>query len=194
MRLRESFQTTPLHKNLNWHKEPSIWSVNQRQLQIYSDAPTDFWQRTHYGFRFDNGHFLGAEFGGDFSIETSVHCDFRHQYDQAGLMIRVSDQFWIKTAVEYEPDEPNKLGVVVTNNGYSDWSTQDVNDAFTSYKLRIIRKDSDYQVAWHNPLTGAWAQMRLLHLFDRPVVQAGLYCCSPKEAGFSARFDYLHVE
>ena len=194
MRLKESFRNSTLDKNLNWHKEPSIWSIKQQQLQIYSDAPTDFWQRTHYGFRVDNGHFLGAEFGGDFTLETSVHCDFQHQYDQAGLMIRVSDQGWIKAAVEYEPDEPNKLGVVVTNHGYSDWSTQDVDDTFTSYKLRIIRKDSDDQVSWFNVAAGGWVQMRLLHLFDRPVVQAGIYCCSPKEAGFSARFDYLKVE
>lgn len=194
MRLMETFGHPAINENLKWYNEPSIWNTSQNQLQIFTDATTDFWQRTHYGFRVDNGHFLGAEFGGDFTLETSVHCDFQHQYDQAGLMIRVSDQCWIKTAVEYEPDEPNKLGVVVTNHGYSDWSTQDVDDTFTSYKLRITRKDSDYQVAWFNAAAGAWTQLRLLHLCDRPVVEAGIYCCSPKEAGFSARFDNLKVE
>ncbi len=194
MRLKETFSGKAINQNLKWHKEPAIWSIDQNQLQIFTDAPTDFWQRTHYGFRVDNGHFLRLELGGDFTIETRVHCDFRNQYDQAGLMIRISDQCWVKTAVEYEADEPNKLGVVVTNNGYSDWSTQDVDKAFISYKLRITRNDSDYIAAYYDEVTSSWIQMRLFHLFDRPVVEAGIYCCSPKKAGFSARFDYIKVE
>lgn len=44
---------------------------------------------------------------------------------EAGLMVRFSKDTWLKTSVEYIPDDNSKLGVVVTKNGYSDWSSQD---------------------------------------------------------------------
>lgn len=194
MKLREDFSKIHLDKTLTWLNEPERWKLENNQLHVYTEAKTDFWQRTHYGFRANNGHFLYGTFEGDFTLEAGIHCDFVNQYDQAGLMIRVSDECWIKTSVESEPDEYNKLGVVVTNNGYSDWSTQDVLKSFTSYKLRITRKGSDYKVEFFNETRQYWVQMRIFHLFDQKVVEAGIYCCSPKEAGFRARFDYLRID
>jgi len=189
----ESFDSLFSNNRLKWHCEPPDWKIDDVQLHISPGANTDFWQRTHYGFRADNGHFLFAEVKDDFELETQVHCDFKHQYDQAGLMIRISDQCWIKTSVEKELDEPNKLGVVVTNHGYSDWSTQDVADEFTNYKLRIARKGADYKVTFYSESNNEWIQLRLFHLFDEPVVKAGLYCCCPKAAGFTAHFEYLKI-
>ena len=179
---------------LVWHCEPAIWNIDRDRLIITSDAETDFWQRTHYGFTADNGHFLHMALDGDFTIETRVRCDFKNQYDQAGLMIRISDACWVKTSVEYEPDEPNKLGVVVTNHGYSDWSTQDVDDSFIDFKLMLVREGSDYIVKYFSEIDQDWIQMRMFHLFDQPQVKAGLYCCSPKAGGFTAKFDYLKIE
>lgn len=183
-----------LNEQLQWHYEPAAWKINGAWLEIVCDSATDFWQRTHYGFRADNGHFLYVELKGDFILETHVRCDFQHQYDQAGLMVRVSDECWMKTSVENELNEPRKLGVVVTNHGYSDWSTQDISDSITEYRLQIIRKGSDYKVASFHEASGEWVQLRLFHLFDSPVVQAGIYACSPKEGGFKASFSYLKVE
>lgn len=191
--LNEDFTYEPLNNKLKWHSEPNTWKISQGQLRISPSEKTDFWQRTHYGFQADNGHLLFAEIEDDFVIETQVHCDFKHQYDQAGLMVRISDQCWIKTSVEYEPDEPNKLGVVVTNHGYSDWSTQDVADGFITYKLQISRTGSDYKVAYFNETAEAWIQLRLFHLFDDPKVKAGIYCCCPKGNGFTAHFEYLKI-
>lgn len=190
----EKFEKSELHKNLTWFCEPSKWSVKEGQLHIIPDEATDFWQRTHYGFQADNGHFLYTEVTSDFNIEARVQCDFKHQYDQAGLMVRVSDQCWIKTSVEFEPDEPNKLGAVVTNNGFSDWSTQDVDDDFTDYRLRISREDSTYTVTYFHSKSNEWVQIRMFHLLDEPKVKAGLYACSPKKGPFTAQFDYLIIE
>lgn len=192
--LFETFEGRKLNKIPTWHHEPSNWELKNNQLQLFTDARTDFWQKTHYGFQADNGHFLHTEMTGDFILETEVECDFKHQYDQAGLMVRVSDQCWIKTSVEYEPDEPNKLGVVVTNNGFSDWSTQDVENSFINFKLRIIRKGSDYKVEYYNTKSKNWIQLRMFHLFDEPKVKVGIYACSPKQNLFSARFNYLKIE
>jgi len=191
-KLMENFQQDRLNEKLSWHHEPSSWFLKNEQLQIFSDASTDFWQKTHYGFQADNGHFLYSSIVGDFVMETQVHCNFKNQYDQAGLMVRVSDQCWVKTAVEFEPDEPNKLGVVVTNHGFSDWSTQDVEETFTEFKIRIVRNGSDYKVECYK--ADNWIQLRMFHLMDESEVMAGLYACSPKEDSFSAYFDYLKIE
>ena len=194
MRLLELFDNDTLNPALAWYEAPSNWRLADEQLLVYSDAKTDYWQRTHYGFQVDNGHFLYAEVQGDFTMETAVNCHFKHHYDQAGLMVRVSDQCWIKTAVEFEPSEPNKLGAVVTNHGYSDWSTQDVSHDFTNFKLKIMRQNSDYIIKYFSANADSWVQLRMCHLFDEALVMAGIYCCSPKASGFQVGFDYLKIE
>lgn len=193
MSLIEKFTQPGLSPELKWHSEPSSWKNEDNKLVIAADPETDFWQKTHYGFQVDNGHFLFTEISGDFILETQVRCKFKHQYDQAGLMVRVSEDCWVKTSVEFEPDESNKLGAVVTNHGYSDWSTKDVEDAFTEFKLRIIRNGSTYFIQNYNEVSDEWEQIRMFHLFDQKEVMAGLYCCSPKKRGFFAKFDYLKI-
>jgi hypothetical protein len=42
--------------------------VGLSKIRPEPDAPTDFWQRTHYGFRADNGHFLHREADGEFVL------------------------------------------------------------------------------------------------------------------------------
>ncbi len=194
MILQEDFVKQTINKQLKWHYEPAKWSIKNDQLHLYTDKETDFWQRTHYGFQADNGHFLYANIKGNFVLESHIQCNYQNQYDQAGLMVRVSDQCWVKTSVEYENDEPNKLGAVVTNHGYSDWSTQDVEDKFTNYRLRITRTGSCYKVEYFHESDASWVQLRIFQLFDRPEVQVGIYACSPKENGFSADFNYLHID
>lgn len=191
LKIYESFIDNIERKLLRWHCEPDKYEISDNFLTIEADANTDFWQKTNYGFEADNGHFLFCEIDGDFTIETSVDYSFQNQYDQAGLMMRVSSGCWIKTAVEYEPNEPNKLGVVVTNRGYSDWSTQDVEDGLTEFSFRITRKGSDYLIYCRNPKSMVWEQIRMTHIDDTNIVQCGLYACSPKGKGFNAKFKSL---
>jgi regulation of enolase protein 1 (concanavalin A-like superfamily) len=47
----------------------------------------------------------------------------KQQFDQGGLMLRVDDNHWIKTGIEVV-DGNARASVVVTNRGWSDWSTQ----------------------------------------------------------------------
>ena len=192
-KILESFDQQSFNPILKWHCEPIDWKVQNNSLIIAPNAETDFWQKTHYGFQADNGHFLYAELSGDFVLTTHVQCNFKNQYDQAGLMVRVSEEFWVKASVEFEPGEPNKLGAVVTNHGYSDWSTQDVEDTFTAYELRIIRNGSTYKVHYFDETSGEWIQIRMFHLFDRTKVKAGIYCCSPKKDGFTTRYNFLKI-
>ncbi len=159
-------------------------------------AHTDFWQRTHYGFQADTGHFLALLVPANFTCETELIFYPVHQYDQAGLMVRLSPECWLKTSVEYEPNGPSRLGVVVTNNGYSDWSTQNFDPAQRSIAFLIQREGSDYIVFYRVPPSSEWIQIRVAHLIEdtgKPVL-VGLYACCPNADGFQITFNYLTVQ
>ena len=189
--LRDPFAAASLPPSLRWHCEPGRWSLHpaDRLLRVEPDAATDFWQRTHYGFAVDNGHFLHQVVAGDFVL--IARADFRpvHQYDQAGVMVRVSASCWLKASVEYEPDGPARLGAVVTNFGYSDWSTQDFPAGNGRVWLRVRREADDYLVDASRD-GRAWTQIRVAHLHEGRglPVACGVYACSPKGAGFVADF------
>jgi regulation of enolase protein 1 (concanavalin A-like superfamily) len=193
--LHEDFSKPLLHPALRWQAEPARWHIDRERacLCIAPDAKTDFWQRTHYGFEVDNGHFLYLETTGDFVLTTQVRLRPLHQYDQAGLMLRLSPACWVKTSIEFEPEGSNRLGAVVTNAGYSDWSTQSIGQEVDAIWLRIRAEAEDCIV--DASLDGqAWLQIRMAHLGEHSVgepVRCGLYACSPKGAGFRAEFQRL---
>jgi regulation of enolase protein 1 (concanavalin A-like superfamily) len=188
------FAGSSLDPNLRWHCEPKRWSFEsvQHVLRIEPDAGTDFWRKTHYGFEADNGHFLYATLTGDFVLSVHIRSQPANQYDQAGLMVRLSPECWLKTSIEYEPEGPNRLGAVVTNDGYSDWSTQSVPSGPSDVWLRVHREGDDYIVesSWDGT---AWQQIRMTHLAGGNGIAAGVYACSPKGAGFVAAFRELKL-
>ena len=38
-----------------WINRPKKFSVSEEKITVTTEEKTDFWQRTHYGFRNDNG-------------------------------------------------------------------------------------------------------------------------------------------
>ena len=85
---------------------------------------------------------------------------------------------------------------MVTNHGWSDWSTQDVDpQAGRRVAFRLRRTGADYLVEAMLLTAGRrWTQIRLARLQnDGGPVGAGLYACSPKEAGFRATFRHLRL-
>jgi len=178
-----------------WHCEPPRWGFDHEGLFLEPAAQTDFWQRTYYGFSADNGHFYYAKLTGDFVVATTVHSRPHHQYDQAGLMVRQTAECWIKTSVEFEPVGHDRLGVVVTQHGYSDWSTQDLITRTDEISVRIARTGSEFLVSAHLPKKD-WTQLRVLRFACDPTepLAVGPYACSPKGPGFRCAFTELTVE
>jgi regulation of enolase protein 1 (concanavalin A-like superfamily) len=196
--MRDLIVDGALNPRLRWHCEPQRWSIETAPtaLRIRADPGTDFWQRTHYGFEADNGHFLFLDAVGDFVLTTKVTFRPQHQYDQAGLMVRLSPSCWLKTSVEFEPDGFNRLGAVVTNGQYSDWSTQPIDKNVQTVWFRVRAEANDFIV--DSSVDGErWEQLRMACLHDRASansVSCGLYACSPKAAGYEADFSFLHFE
>ncbi len=195
--IEESFDKPELNPQLAWLNEPENWSIDTaaRRLVVWPGAETDFWQKTHYGFTADSGHFLHAPVSGDFTMTVGILFQPRHQYDQAGLMVRFSSQCWLKTSVEYEPEGASKLGVVATSGGFSDWSLQDFPRERHSVELRVRRMAADFLVDYREGAGADWSMIRMAHLagVERLDALCGLYACSPKGAGFCAEFADLKI-
>jgi regulation of enolase protein 1 (concanavalin A-like superfamily) len=128
----------------------------------------------------DSGHFAYAEMGREAALR--FRGDFAAQYDQAGLMLRVDAETWIKAGIE-RADGRDWLSVVVTR-GLSDWSQQPAPppDADGWWSIRAVREGDAVQLlAGDQPI-------RLAPLPPEATVLAGPMCAAPEGPGFTARF------
>ncbi|QAY67920.1 DUF1349 domain-containing protein [Paenibacillus protaetiae] len=193
--LNEQFDSGRMDERLEWYCEPGTWKLSSSGLMLETDEQTDYWQRTHYGFQVDNGHFLFKRTNRNFRMTAKVEALPQSKYDQAGLMIRYSEEVWVKTSLEYIPDGQSKLGAVVTNRGYSDWSTQLVDWAAVPLYFRISKIGQNVYVdySWNGE---SWTQIRIAHLDvpEHSSIQAGIYACSPQGKGMKVHVHNLTIE
>lgn len=183
-----------------WNPPPASSSlVAGCGLVVAPSSETDYWQKTHYGFRKHNGPALTVELTGDFVATTRVRSNPAHQYDQGGLIASFGEGAWIKTSCEFIPTGPSKLGVVVTRGGYSDWSTQPAPlspDGALEFELRLARLGAAYLVHARRSEAEAWTLLRLAHLDPDAATEpchVGLYACCPLGEGGTCTFAFLHV-
>lgn len=182
-----------ISERYTWFNEPEFDILDNR-LKIRTSPDTDFWQRTHYGFRRDNGHCLLTPVNGDFSLSVRTEFAGNRQYDQCGLIIRLDEENWIKASTEFETEMHSRLGSVVTNRGYSDWATVDVYDGITVMWYRIKKESQDFFIDYSKD-GKQWHQLRIAHLHEAfSDISAGVYACSPMESSFDAFFDNYNLE
>lgn len=177
-------------RDLQWFNEPPAWRFNAGTLEIETGEKTDYWRDTFYNFWRDDGHFLFERVYGDFSAEVTIQGDYEVLYDQAGLMVRLSETHWVKTGVEFT-DGKMYFSVVVTNDT-SDWSLVHVPfDKENGIRIRLTRHHEAIRVQYLDAASGHWIPVRLGYLPPSKSIDVGLMCCSPERAGFKVRFtDY----
>ena len=134
-------------KNMVWTRAPKEYKVQEGRVEIVTEPFTDLWQRTYYHFRNDNAPVLqhtSKEKYFSFVVKTTF--DTKVRYDQSGVVMYLDSENWLKASIEYENDVIQRLGVVVTNNGYSDWSSCDVDASIKTVWFRLSRRDDDFCV------------------------------------------------
>ncbi|CAF3735981.1 unnamed protein product [Rotaria sp. Silwood1] len=185
--------------NFTWYNEPKKWSSNQTTINVHTEGNTDFWRKTHYGFERDNGHFYYQSLPGDQSFTATVNIRGKYNtiYDQGGLMLRTDEKNWIKCGVEYV-DGQQFASVVVTVNGWSDWSVVLIN-APEILKLRAKRAKEAVHIDFAEGEQGDFKMMRLAYLpmTDRSrAMMVGIMCASPENTtqGFDISFEHLKIE
>jgi len=174
-----------------WHAEPPDWTLTDAALTLTTGNETDFWQDTFYGFRRDDGHFLGREVTGDFTAEVSFEADYQILYDQAGLMMRGDARTWLKAGIEYSDDVTN-FSTVVTRDGRSDWSVIAVPKVSGPQQVRLTRLGGAV-ITHYLGGDGRWHLMRLADVPAAAPVRVGPMACSPQRAGLKVRFHAVQI-
>ncbi|BDA86728.1 regulation of enolase 1 [Aureimonas sp. SA4125] len=173
-----------------WLNEPVRWSLGENRLDVVTDARTDFWQETHYGFSRDSGHFFGARTQGDFTAEVRVRASYETLYDQAGMMVRVDAANWVKVGIEHSDGRP-MLGSVLTQ-GRSDWATGPYDGNAADFRLRITVREGVLRLQASSD--GAlWPLMRLAPFIRADSYMVGPMCCTPERAGLSVAFSDFSI-
>ena len=192
-----------------WINPPQDFQISETQVSITTDPHSDFWQRSYYGFRNDNAHALQITSEENFTFTTKVEFDYQNMYDQAGVVIYLDSQNWFKASIEAENETISRLGSVVTNMGYSDWATTDIEPTNNMW-YRLSRRGPDFLI--ESSADGKdFHQMRVFHLhllgettqemgkMNPPMppaqpIRFGLYACSPLESSFTAKFSAMTFE
>ncbi len=173
-----------------WFNEPPQWDVQGDILHFRTEPHTDFWRKTHYGFTRDNGHFYYELVKGDFDVEVKVSGEYTDLYDQAGVMIRIDEQNWLKTGIEYV-NGVQHISAVFTRE-FSDWSVTPLPENPSMIWLRLTRRAEAVEV--HYSLNGVdYTLLRMGYLLPEETAGVGLMAASPEGAGFPVTFDGFKV-
>ncbi|MBZ5663026.1 MAG: DUF1349 domain-containing protein [Acidobacteriia bacterium] len=174
---------------MTWFNEPASSKRVGEKLVVHSRAKTDFWRKTFYGYITDNGHFLRLKAEGDFVFEARVNGQYAALYDQAGLMVRINAENWMKCGTEFF-DGKRHASVVFTRE-FSDWSTMpDLTDSGPVW-WRAVRKGESLETLCS--LDGKNFTSVRQGYFPASTAEAGIMCAAPEGLGFDAEFDHLSL-
>ena len=181
-------------KNLFWIREADRNDVTDDRIIIHTQPKTDLWQRTYYGFQNDNAPVLQMKTSEKyFSFIVKTEFDSKARFDQCGIVVYLDSENWMKASIEYENEQYQRLGSVVTNHGYSDWATTDIDASVKSMWYRLSRRESDYCIECSTDGI-TFQQMRICHLWEgNEEISFGVYACSPVEGSFQAKFTNMQI-
>ena len=181
-------------KKLEWTRRPASSSITDDKIEIVTAPHTDLWQRTYYHFRNDNAPVLQMKTKEQyFSFVVKTEFDSHHRFDQCGIVMYLGSDNWLKASIEYENEEFQHLGSVVTNHGYSDWATTEIPAGIRSMWYRFSRRADDYLVECSEDGI-RFRQMRVCHMFEAAdEIAFGIYACSPEDSSFKATFTNMEL-
>ena len=181
--------------NLKWTREPESFEISQEKIEIVTKPHSDLWQRTYYHFRNDNAPVLQMSTKEKF-FSFSVKTDFKeshHRFDQCGIVLYLDSDNWLKGSIEYENEQFQHLGSVVTNHGYSDWATTEIPADVKSMWYRLSRREDDFCIECSEDGI-VFRQMRVCHLHEATdEIRFGIYACSPEDSSFRAVFTNMEL-
>ena len=180
--------------DLEWIREPADFSITDEEIKIITKPHTDLWQRTYYHFRNDNAPVLQMTTDEQFfSFTVKTQFESKQRFDQCGVVMYLDSENWLKASIEYENEAFQHLGSVVTNNGYSDWATTEIDASIKSMWYRLSRREDDYCIECSAD-GEHFSQMRVCNMFHGgQTIRFGIYACSPEDSSFKAIFTDMQI-
>ena len=179
---------------LKWTRAPQDFTIYEDKIEIITAPHTDLWQRTYYHFRNDNAPVLQMTTEETFfSFVVKTEFESKHRFDQCGVIMYLDSENWFKGSIEFENERFQHLGSVVTNHGYSDWATTEIDADIKSMWYRFSRREDDYCLECSEDGV-CFKQMRVFHMWEGAGrIRFGVYACSPEDSSFTARFTDLQL-
>ena len=176
-------------QNFQWTRQPAAFTVSDSKVEIVTKPHTDLWQRTYYHFRNDNAPVFQMETEEKyFSFTVKTAFESKQRFDQCGVVMYLDSHNWLKASIEYENEQFQHLGSVVTNLGFSDWATTAIDASVKSMWYRLSRREDDYCIECSDDGVH-FSQMRVCHMWHGGgKIRLGIYACSPEESSFTATF------
>lgn len=178
-------------EKMMWFNEPEQWNITDGGLTMAVTPHTDYWRISHYGFTVDDAPFYYAEYGGEFEASVKISGDYRERFDQAGLMLRLDHENYIKAGIEYVDGKYN-LSVVVTHHT-SDWSVITLEKPVKFIYIKAVRRLDAVEVFYSFDGTN-YTMMRNAWLADNHPVHVGVMAACPDGEGFNVRFTDFKVK
>jgi len=200
-----------------WLNNPSEWNVNDEMgeiegskgtfevllegssLRLQPPAKKDFWSKTFYSPLLIKSDASALLMPVPLSSEATIGITFEYtpvsQFDQAGLLVYIDDNHWMKCGIEF-CDGISRLSVVVCNN-YSDWSTQTWGSFGAKLKIhKVLQSDSVVVEASELRPNNKFEFIRIAHISSPSGSSwtVGPYAASPiAQKGCAAIFTDFYV-
>jgi len=179
---------------LEWTRVPASSSIEEDRIEIVTAPHTDLWQRTYYHFRNDNAPVLQMKTEEQyFSFVVKTEFASQHRFDQCGVVVYLDSDNWLKASIEYETEDFQHLGSVVTNHGFSDWATTEIPGSIKEMWYRLSRRADDFRIECSTDGI-RFRQMRVCHMHEAVAeISFGIYACSPEDSSFKAVFTDMEM-
>jgi len=169
-----------------WTHPPLSAREDGDALLVEAAEGSDAWRHTAYGFVHDSEHALLAPLPAGTAVEVDFALAYEGMFDQAGVLVRASEDTWIKAGVEVSDGLP-QVGAVVTH-GKSDWSVAPVLGWSGRVVTIRVSRFGDALVVRAHAQGEPWRLVRVAPSDPDAPLEAGPYCCAPTRAGLVVRF------
>lgn len=178
-------------EKMQWFNEPQKWEINGKTLSMFVTPQSDYWRISHYGFTVDDAPFYYATYGGEFEAKVKITGNYVERFDQAGLMLRLDAENYIKAGIEFVDGRYN-LSCVVTHTT-SDWSVIALDKAVPFIWIKAVRRLDAVEI-FYSYDDQTYTLMRNAWMQDHTPMKVGLMGACPDGKGFSVRFDHFTVK
>lgn len=178
-------------QKMNWFNEPEEWEIKDNILTMEVTPQSDYWRISHYGFTVDDAPFYYAEYGGEFEAKVKISGNYIARFDQAGLMLRIDHENYIKAGIEFVDGKFN-ISTVVTHHT-SDWSVITLDRPIPFIWIKAVRRLDAVEIFYsfddinYTMMRNAWMQ-------DNIPMRVGLMGACPDGNGFTAKFEHFTVK
>lgn len=178
-------------EKMQWFNEPEKWTVENQALSMFITPKSDYWRISHYGFTVDDAPFYYALYGGEFEVKVKITGDYKNRFDQAGLMLRIDEQNYIKAGIEFV-DGVYNLSTVVTHKT-SDWSVIALEKPVPFIWIKAVRRLDAVEV-FYSFDDKTYTMMRNAWMQDNTPMMVGVMGACPDGDGFNVKFENFKVK